>query len=569
MRLPCLPDLDVKDLARRLEEESTSFVRNQLANTLKTVGKAVVDAAKTVGNGVVDTANTVASGAKSFFRGVGKLFNEPIAGADVFFDANFNGVRDGNEPVTQTASDGSYAIDLDMSLFDKNQNDRINSNEGQWVGTGGYDSYAGLAQQQTFVAAGNAIAITPLTTLVSEMMQQGMNQYRAQEKINAALGLPKDTDLGGFIPALAIAKKDPLGAQVEVAQSQVTNLLVQTTKLLGGASNLSKQQINQSVIEAVVSQIQPGATISLSNADDVTAILKAAVKNLQDADSNSKVQKLQSVLSQVAEVMAAGNLKLEEIAAKGDFKTLLEELGAVRKVTLGKIAEDLESVGAGEKSIQAFTSETTGDAFDQLITEAAQSFTQGTNRDDMLRGSNKKDNLNGRAGNDQILGGAGKDEIFGSDNNDVLFGENGKDQLEGGSGKDTLTGGLQADRLLGGNGNDVLTGGGGKDLLVGGKGQDRFRLGEAGIDRILDFTQQDILEIVGLASITGAKAGQAISPENFHLGSLAQDGDDYLIYNQTSGALFFDADGNGTTQQVQLAKLTAGSMLLPQNVWLA
>ena len=58
-------------------------------------------------------------------------------------------------------------------------------------------------------------------------------------------------------------------------------------------------------------------------------------------------------------------------------------------------------------------------------------------------------------------------------------------------------------------------------------------------------------------------------PENFHLGSLAQDGDDYLIYNQTSGALFFDADGNGTTQQVQLAKLTAGSMLLPQNVWLA
>ncbi|MCF4968546.1 hypothetical protein [Nostoc sp. CMAA1605] len=54
----------------------------------------------------------------------------------------------------------------------------------------------------------------------------------------------------------------------------------------------------------------------------------------------------------------------------------------------------------------------------------------------------------------------------------------------------------------------------------------------------------------------------------FRLGTAAQAQGDRFIYNQTTGTLFFDADGIGATPQVQIAvfsnrvALTAASFLV-------
>ena len=47
-------------------------------------------------------------------------------------------------------------------------------------------------------------------------------------------------------------------------------------------------------------------------------------------------------------------------------------------------------------------------------------------------------------------------------------------------------------------------------------------------------------------------AAGALGTDNFAIGS-AVDSNDYIIYNQGSGGLFYDSDGNGAAAAIQIA----------------
>jgi trimeric autotransporter adhesin len=174
----------------------------------------------------------------------------------------------------------------------------------------------------------------------------------------------------------------------------------------------------------------------------------------------------------------------------------------------------------------------------------------GNTLDNVITGNSKTNFLSGGGGNDSLDGLSGNDTLNGGDGNDELIGGLGNDTLKGDNGDDTL---------FGGDGNDILTGGAGGDAFV----FDTLLNATTNKDTIADFNSLDGDYFDLAKSIFTALPNVVtgtLSAGNFKSGSglsvVAGDADDYILYNTTSGALFYDSDGNGAGAAVQFATLT-------------
>lgn len=132
-------------------------------------------------------------------------------------------------------------------------------------------------------------------------------------------------------------------------------------------------------------------------------------------------------------------------------------------------------------------------------------------------------------------------------------------------GADKLIGGAGDDKVFGYAGNDMLNGGAGNDRLFGGTGKDTFvfdtKLGSTNIDTIEDFVLRD--DRIWLDDDIFTKVGKVgdLSASAFHVGTKANDAADRIIYDKTTGKLWYDADGNGKGEAVQFAQLDKGLAL--------
>lgn len=137
-------------------------------------------------------------------------------------------------------------------------------------------------------------------------------------------------------------------------------------------------------------------------------------------------------------------------------------------------------------------------------------------------------------------------------------------RIRGSFGANVLSGKAGNDSLIGLDGNDTLIGGLDNDNLTGGTGADLFIrvFSTTGIDTITDFqVGQDLLCFSARGFGGGLTQGASLSAAQFTIGSAASDSSDRFIYNSSTGALFFDADGTGITAQVQIATLQTGLAL--------
>ncbi len=135
---------------------------------------------------------------------------------------------------------------------------------------------------------------------------------------------------------------------------------------------------------------------------------------------------------------------------------------------------------------------------------------------------------------------------------------------------DTMSGSAAAETLEGREGNDVLAGMGGNDTLIGGTGQDTFLFasvpGAANADLVSDFVSgTDNLTFGNVAFTSIGAAGRfAAGDARFTSGAgltSGQDASDRLIYNTTTGQLFYDADGNGAGASQLVATLQGAPAL--------
>jgi Ca2+-binding RTX toxin-like protein len=148
------------------------------------------------------------------------------------------------------------------------------------------------------------------------------------------------------------------------------------------------------------------------------------------------------------------------------------------------------------------------------------------------------------AGAQNGTGNALANVITGNDLNNVLSGLAGNDRLSGGLGNDRLSGGL---------GNDTLTGGAGNDIFIF-----NTTLGSSNRDTITDFSNvagnNDTIWLEN-AVFTKLTATGGLNAASFRVGAAAADANDYIVYNKATGALYYDADGNGAGAAVHFATL--------------
>ena len=101
------------------------------------------------------------------------------------------------------------------------------------------------------------------------------------------------------------------------------------------------------------------------------------------------------------------------------------------------------------------------------------------------------------------------------------------------------------------------------DTLSGGDGADVFLFDEAGagsVDQVTDFSSGvDMIELKA-SYFTGLSAG-ALDGAAFVVGNAAADADDRIVYDQTTGTIFYDADGVGAVLAQQIAVLQGSPTL--------
>lgn len=200
----------------------------------------------------------------------------------------------------------------------------------------------------------------------------------------------------------------------------------------------------------------------------------------------------------------------------------------------------------------------------------------------------------GNAGNNYLVGNGGADRLVGLGGDDTMMVDGDDTVIEAvGGGHDNvaasasfvlnagaevetlstsshlgtaainLTGNEFSQAVIGNAGDNVLDGGRGSDRLIGLGGADTFAfrtaLGATNVDTIQDL--QSGIDKIGLdhAIFSGVTSGNIASV--FVVGTAAQDSDDRIIYNQATGQLFYDADGNGAGNAVLFANLEGNPIL--------
>ena len=267
---------------------------------------------------------------------------------------------------------------------------------------------------------------------------------------------------------------------------------------------------------------------------------------------------------------------------------------------------------------------------DTLIGGADSDFFDGGADNDQMLGGDGNDNFNAGAGDDYLSGGAGRDSFDIREFQTPGIRGYGNDTIDGGSGDldeifvkqimalsvdlgaGTLTGGVPgsasiqnverffvwnddvfddrvvgnasdnylaagggSDTLDGAAGSDWIHGGMGNDVVTGGAGADRFRYmeapGAANADSITDFTSNtDTIFLDGHAHRgIGGNGPFAPGDERFYAAAGATEGHDStdrVVYDTSSGNLWFDADGDGAGAAQLIATLQPGAALAATDI---
>jgi len=318
-----------------------------------------------------------------------KLIKGYISGATVFADDNGNGQLDPNEFTATTDANGGFALA---------------GGSGPLIAFGGVDISTGLPFLGEFTAPADSIVVTPLTTLLNLLEQQGVGD--AEARLLGALNLAPGLDLFTLDPIAAAQGGDLTGAAAEVAAAKVYDTVALIAATLSGIGATFKTAVNDSF--AAIAAAIAGAGINLADPAALTALIDGV------AQSEGLTLPL-GLANEVATILAASNAALDHVElADQTGASLLADTAAIEKDVQGGASQAFGAAGGDPTKVAAFAFNFTGadgESFDATAGTPALVLS-GTSGNDVLTGSAVISNIiDGKAGNDTMSGGL-KDDTF-------------------------------------------------------------------------------------------------------------------------------------------------------------
>ena len=294
----------------------------------------------------------------------GVLSDGRIKEATVFADANGDGVWNSGEKTTTTDFEGKFTL---------------TNAEGSLVATGGTDISTGLGFEGTFTAPADSTMITPITTLVDQVMNssQSITAEEAVALVAEAMGISTDIDLLTFDPiataidATASAGNQAAAIHLQAISVQVSNMIGQAAAMLDGAGTATEEEGAISAAAALADMIVEASTsgttevIDLASAATVETFLQATAT---EADATAEqIAAVEAVVADIATATAGVNDVMAEAVTSAEAGTSAEDIFTELAQTQ-VAAEDIEDL------VESGTE--TGDATDAVTSSDATTFAE-------------------------------------------------------------------------------------------------------------------------------------------------------------------------------------------------
>jgi len=293
-----------------------------------------------------------------------------IADGAVFIDINQDGALNEDEISTTTAASGIFSFDFSSEQFqslDSNGNGQLDPNEGTLVldsNSGTTDLATGASFETKLMAPANATVITPLTTLVSELMQQGREFSQAQSTVKTAFGISEQINLTSFDPILQANQGNPLATSVFAGGVRVQNTVTQIANFLNGISGESVSALGLPIFGSIAQQLTQ-SDFDLTQASTLETVIQNAASNANLSLSEAQ----QGAIGTVADIIAAGQQRIASLDTE-DPQAFLKQATQIQKVSQGNVADALQGVGSNPDTAAEVAEQNTGQNLDSQIDSA-------------------------------------------------------------------------------------------------------------------------------------------------------------------------------------------------------
>ncbi|MEB3340848.1 LamG-like jellyroll fold domain-containing protein [Okeania sp.] len=475
----------------------------------------------------------------------GKIAN--IQGGTVFLDTNFNEKFNGKDTSTVIEKSGKFVLDFENATYDKNGNNKVDSDEGQIVVIGAVDALTGVALNVPLVAnVASPDVVSGLTTLKVGLERLGITSLEAGKIINRIFELAAE-DLESFNPYKEKGDDFDEGIDGVRADILIKSLLVHGDTLLKNAG-FSGNSFDV-VLEGIAQKLNSvGNNFRLNNTNRIRQvfeeILTVAEVTVEPEVVETVAELINSFNNSIGNILEEKKDRQESVVNRS-----LGQIAPLQEMLLAELPKVTRRLTRGnmtvEQAFESVESQLSERGFDFIVKNNGKTEIDFTNQE--LKGNAEDDTINGSGGDDTIIGGFGNDMLRSLGGQDVLEGRPENDHLLGGSGDDVLNGGIGRDRLNGGLGKDTMTGGASIDrfiFAINGEFDDELM----GSDRITDFNPgQDIILLdkdtfTELESNSGT--GFSVQTEFASVTEGVRTSEALIVYNSNNGRLFYNQNGS-------------------------